>query len=905
LKLTHLTAAPSSRIATLVALWLLMAFSLSAQALDIGAANRRAPLPGLYDWRHAGYNEGGDLPTDANVTATIYAVNFGVTANDDADDTAALQAAIDSGSGTGLNGLRKLVLPAGTINISRSIAVRSSYLWIVGAGSDPATGTKIVFRPDADTRYDILTADGSQPDMNAMASGSGQMGWVWPGRGLFKVQVTDVHPAYASEYAAAPANRRDIFEGSVNFHWKAGVKVKQTAAYAALKGATVIPLDSSADMSRFSVGGYVQIGAANTRKMFTDEMGADCVASPDECTNGFMKSQVFKLSAVDTAGKTITLDKPLEFDLNRDSVADGSAQMPADAGGSPALYYSKAVPLKMVRGVGFSNFTTELPLTGLPKLGGGAHTATAADAIHNYGNIAPEYAMHGIIFKWAADSFVRNVKLSMTGSHPIVTEFAKNIQVQDNQVDGAWNKGKGGNGYLRGSKVWDSLYTGNTLRNVRHFTFQWGASGNVAIANDFDCDMNLHGGWERYNLFEMNTVKVPFNHSSGSCTANCGGEGGGTDAGTWYPIYWSTGRKAHWAGATGPKNIFYNNLMKKEKDANGDHVGDGFGGTDSDFLPYYRTDGSKQHTIFQFGTDSANEANYKHLETSPGVKLADWGGSETLDWAVSPRNGVNSSRTDGASASLFLVNVDTLPCTGPATPSGLTATPGNAQVNTSWNAVSGAASYTLSWKSDTASAWAAATGITGTSALRTGLANGTLYDFKVAAVNSCGTSADSAVVKATPTGGGGTGGSFEVKAELNRDDSKQTKYNVSVKNTGSVAAAGLTARIYVDVSELLAANHSASSVVCDVRSGTSSSFTCSALKPYSGNVYYAELNFGSYSLAAGATLNHNITLRLSDWALIWNSGNDYSRTGLNTSSPTVTTRIPVYQGGTLASGSNP
>ncbi|WP_431045858.1 hypothetical protein [Roseateles sp. L2-2] len=541
--------------------------------------------------------------------------------------------------------------------------------------------------------------------MAGMASGSGQMGWAWPGRGMFRVQTTAVHADYASDYAAAPANRKDIFEGSVNQHWKAGVKVRQSAPYAALKGATVVPLDTSAAMSRFSVGGYVLIAAANTRKMFVDEMGADCVATPDECVNGLMKSQMFKVVAVDAANRTLTLDKPLEFDLNRDNVADGSTTLPSTEGGPGVAYYSKAVPLQVVRGVGFSNLYAEMALNGLPKLGGGTYAVTPANAIHNYGNLAPEYAMHGIVFKWAADAFVRDVKLAMTGSHPIVTEFAKNIQVQDNAIDGAWNKGKGGNGYMRGSKVWDSLYAGNRLSNVRHFTFQWAASGNEAV--------------------------------------------------------------------------------------------------------------------------------YKHLETAPGAKLADWGGSETLDYAMSPRNGVNSSRTDGASASLFLVNVSApapSPAPAPAPAPAPTPAPPPAPAP----------------------------------------------------------------------------GQVEVKALLNQDDSKQTKYNLALRNLGTAPLANLKARVYVDVSELLASNRAASTVVCEERSGTNlAAFSCSALKPHAGNVYYAELDFGSHQLAAGATLNYNITLRLSDWAQVWNASNDYSHAGLNASTAVLTSRIPVFSGNVLVGGANP
>jgi hypothetical protein len=154
----------------------------------------------------------------------------------------------------------------------------------------------------------------------------------------------------------------------------------------------------------------------------------------------------------------------------------------------------------------------------------------------------------------------------MTGSHPIVTEDAASLSVIDNTFDGAWNKAKGGNGYLRDSRVCDSVYAGNTLRNLRHFTFQWPASGNVAIGNSSDADMNLHGGYERNNLFELNEVFTPYAHRPDNCWTNCGGErSSGVDDAGWYPIWWGAGKKAvKWSGSTGPNNVFFNNHMRKQ-----------------------------------------------------------------------------------------------------------------------------------------------------------------------------------------------------------------------------------------------------------------------------------------------------------------------------------------------------
>jgi fibronectin type 3 domain-containing protein len=95
----------------------------------------------------------------------------------------------------------------------------------------------------------------------------------------------------------------------------------------------------------------------------------------------------------------------------------------------------------------------------------------------------------------------------------------------------------------------------------------------------------------------------------------------------------------------------------------------------------------------------------------------------------------------------------------PPAPTGLTATAGSGQVLLSWTASVGATSYNV-YRSITSSGegtTAIATGITATSYTDTGLANGTQYFYKVAAVNSSGTSAQSAEVSATPSGGSGPG----------------------------------------------------------------------------------------------------------------------------------------------------
>jgi Cellulose binding domain len=608
--------------------------------LDLTSANRRTPIAGLYDWSKAGYRNGAKLPganeinpdTTCQITPAELAAQYAVAPNDGVDDTTGLQSAIDfvrtSCSATAsFTKLSLITLPAGVLNVSRQLGVDADYLIIRGAGSDPATGTRLVFRPDANTRYDTLTADGSDWDEDGMVWGQGKGGWIWPGRGLFRVQSRQVHTAYASDYASAPANRKDIFEGTVNVHWKAGQKLAAKpgeTAYAARAGDTVVYV---ASLTNLVAGGLVNIRAANSVKFYNAQNVFDTALM----SNLHMRQQIFTITGVDSTAKSITLDKPLEYDVPINSTSDGSAAIDG------TIYDSKASPLvDPVVGVGFENFylTQDEP------------DLNAADAVHNYGNMDPAGEMHGIVFKWAANSWVRGIRTWMTGSHPIVTEEAAHLTIVDNYLDGSWNKGKGGNGYFRGSRVWDSVYAGNTSRNLRHFTFQWSASGNVAIGNDTDSDFNLHGGWERNNLIELNTVTVPYAHRSANCQANCGEEGGGgPDTSNWFPIWWAAGQKAvKWSGSSGPRNVFFNNTMTKQ-----------LGSDTAEYTPYY-PDHSR---VYQFGwTGSA----WHHLDIA-GTPIADWAGNEQVDYTGG--HGVDATRTD-AGPSLFLLSLTGTPSSSPS-----------------------------------------------------------------------------------------------------------------------------------------------------------------------------------------------------------------------------------------------
>jgi len=96
----------------------------------------------------------------------------------------------------------------------------------------------------------------------------------------------------------------------------------------------------------------------------------------------------------------------------------------------------------------------------------------------------------------------------------------------------------------------------------------------------------------------------------------------------------------------------------------------------------------------------------------------------------------------------------TPPPSPPPVPTGLTATPGNAQVSLSWSASSGATSYNVKRATVSGGPYTTlASDVTSTSYTDPGPTNGTTYYYVVSAVNSVGESANSAQVSATPSAG--------------------------------------------------------------------------------------------------------------------------------------------------------
>ena len=111
--------------------------------------------------------------------------------------------------------------------------------------------------------------------------------------------------------------------------------------------------------------------------------------------------------------------------------------------------------------------------------------------------------------------------------------------------------------------------------------------------------------------------------------------------------------------------------------------------------------------------------------------------------------------TNAAGESPASAQTSATPAAPPGAPTNLSATAGNARVELSWTAVSGATRYTVYYSTSTISDITASSvrsvGTTSTSVTVTGLPNGTLHYFVVTATTAGGESAASSGASTTPT----------------------------------------------------------------------------------------------------------------------------------------------------------
>jgi hypothetical protein len=136
---------------------------------------------------------------------------------------------------------------------------------------------------------------------------------------------------------------------------------------------------------------------------------------------------------------------------------------------------------------------------------------------------------------------VENVVIRDAGRHPLVFENSLECSAGGLTIQGAWNKGPGGNGYLKLSRAYHCRLTDITVSDIRHITLQWSAAYNLLRNIQSGVDINFHGGGEHHNRVEQVVFSIPPHHP-------------------WQPVV-VTDRNAHWAPPSGPNNALESRIL--------------------------------------------------------------------------------------------------------------------------------------------------------------------------------------------------------------------------------------------------------------------------------------------------------------------------------------------------------
>ncbi len=137
--------------------------------------------------------------------------------------------------------------------------------------------------------------------------------------------------------------------------------------------------------------------------------------------------------------------------------------------------------------------------------------------------------------------------------------------------------------------------------------------------------------------------------------------------------------------------------------------------------------------------------------------------------------------------------------TAPAVPTGVSASAVSAsQINISWTASSGAASYNVLRSASSAGTYSVIATVTGTTYSNTGLAAATTYYYRVTATNSVGTSAQSVTVSATTTSSGSSTTTIRVHYDVGMGNTMTVRGSLAPLSwTAGTATVWTTGNVWV------------------------------------------------------------------------------------------------------------
>ncbi|MDB5946800.1 MAG: hypothetical protein JWQ33_1826, partial [Ramlibacter sp.] len=213
--------------------------------------------------------------------------------------------------------------------------------------------------------------------------------------------------------------------------------------------------------------------------------------------------------------------------LLRVRAADGNlVQVEAPGGVAWSAGQGKVYRVAAVQDVSLGGFTIEQRA--------GDHRIE--EVSHRYENLLPEFAVDGIALNWTQGVTIDHVGVLAAGRHPVSIENSYGFALRDCRLDGAWNKGDEGSGYLRIARSYRGVVSGCDVRNIRHIALQWSSAFNRLENISSEVDVNFHGGYSHDNAVTGMRSAVPPQHH-------------------WGAVF-RTPANAGWAPPDGPNNEF-------------------------------------------------------------------------------------------------------------------------------------------------------------------------------------------------------------------------------------------------------------------------------------------------------------------------------------------------------------
>ncbi|HYH09383.1 MAG TPA: glycosyl hydrolase family 28-related protein [Thermoanaerobaculia bacterium] len=383
---------------------------------EVPAEQRRM----LHDFSYAGYHR-GEKPIPANPPGKVYDITrFGAKPDDQLDDTAAIQNAIDAAGKAG-GGI--VTVPRGEYRIQPPSASADSALWIRHSG--------VVLRG---------TVEGGKL-VSRLLNTSAQMR---------SKQVVRVYPPAGGTWSDDAG--------------QTSVKLREDL----LLPTSVLPVEQTA---HFQVGDWIVVGASTTEAfirehgMLTERYGwkPDDPRGPRFCR---------QITAVNAVARTISIDIPTRYPLKiRDQARLYKIPPPIQEVGIENLRMAMLENTK----AGWDDHDYEKPGTGAHEVHGSSlivmeHAANCwvrrvetyqpGNTTTNSSNPAGNY--HVL-------------------SYGIRTPFSRGITVADCVISNPQYRGEGGNGYAYVLEGSDSLFVNSIANNSRHaFSHKgMGVTGNV------------------------------------------------------------------------------------------------------------------------------------------------------------------------------------------------------------------------------------------------------------------------------------------------------------------------------------------------------------------------------------------------------------------------------------------